>query len=138
VRWFPNVAGNTTYAQRQERIFPGPKGRRLVQMHRLIMGFPEGFVDHINGDGLDNRRANLRLATRSQNRANSRPRGRSGLKGVYGMPGQRWQAWGGVDSTKVYLGTFDDPNHAAAAYDRWAIVAHGEFARLNFPQGADV
>lgn len=95
-----------------------------VSMHQLICG--KG-ADHINGDGLDNRRANLRPATPAQNAANRRAV-RSGLKGVtFHKKSGRWQA----AIAKRYLGLFATEAEAGAAYDRAAVERWGEFARLN-------
>jgi hypothetical protein len=87
-------------------------------------------VDHINGNGLDNRRCNLRICTPAQNGLNSRPRvdGKSRFKGVF-PHGDRWRAKVGGR----HLGLFDDEVEAAKARDRLARKLHGKFARLNFP-----
>ncbi len=94
-------------------------------------------VDHINGNKLDNRRSNLRLANRSTNQANrgASYHNKSGLKGVCHAPHtkDRWRAQITVRGHKMYLGTFTTPEEAARAYDQAAIQHFGEFARLNFP-----
>ena len=116
--------------------FTGRKG--ILYMHRLLMNAPARVeVDHVNSDGLDNRRANLRLATRAQNMANSRKRltgSFSQYKGVYwnGIRG-KWEAKIGTPPNRKYLGIFFDEKDAAKAYDAAARVWFGEFARLNFP-----
>jgi AP2 domain len=114
---------------------PGDGTReKNILMHVLIMGFTG--VDHVNGNGLDNRRSvNLRPATTSLNKANGdRYFGSSGYKGVYWQKRtKRWQAMVRVNGKGVYLGYFDDPADAARAYDAAARKAFGEFARLNFP-----
>lgn len=108
-------------------------------LHRLVMEaslggpIPEGYiVDHINGDGLDNRLCNLRLATNRQNVRNSRRRSdnKSGFKGV-SWDGQRsaWKALIHVDGKRVFLGRYDTPEEAHAAYCEAANELHGEFAR---------
>lgn len=89
-------------------------------------------VDHINGNPLDNRRENLRLATRSQNMANSTRRSdnTSGYKGVCWDKGmQKWRAGLSVNGKTRYLGCFDSPEQAHAVYLEAAKALHGEFAR---------
>lgn len=97
-------------------------------MHRVITG--ADLTDHINGNGLDNRRANLRTATVAQNLANARCRNPSGFKGV-SPHARKWKAM----CNRQYLGLYATAEEAALAYDRAAVVAFGEFARLNFPEG---
>lgn len=110
-----------------------------VRMHRLIMKAPFGTeVDHINSDGLDNRKCNLRFCTRSQNQRNQKTR-RKGTSSIYkGVWLQRnskkWQAQITYNRRRIYLGCFTDEIEAAGAYDRRAIELFGEFARTNFPK----
>lgn len=116
-------------------------GEHSVRMHRLIMNAPpEKDVDHINGNGLDNRESNLRLCVQSQNGAN-RGLGRnntSGFKGVsYHQARKYWKAEIKVNYKPIFLGRFDKAEDAARAYDRAAIEYFGEFAFLNFPQIID-
>lgn len=98
-------------------------------------------VDHRNQDTLDNRRSNLRSATRRQNRANSkRQTSGTGFRGVTrdkrmkkgNMYYAAIKAPGGVE----YLGSFSTAEAAARAWDRAAVKHHGEFAALNFPNGS--
>lgn len=110
--------------------------RRAIMMHRLIMGVEtsDQHVDHRDGDGLNNQRANLRLATQAQNVLNRRPYGASGYKGV----SKAWRRNGYIATIQMggkskYLGYYADPVDAARAYDSAARELHGEFARLNFP-----
>ena len=117
---------------------PADGGLKKLAMHRLLLNAPEGLeVDHINGDGLDNRRINLRLCTHAENMRNTGPRGgTSQYKGVQCRPerGSRpWQAMITSRGTTYNLGFFADEVEAAQAYDMMAGVLHGEFARLNFP-----
>ncbi|MFH1371466.1 MAG: HNH endonuclease [Planctomycetota bacterium] len=114
----------------------GPVDMKMVRLHRLIMDAPKGLlVDHHNGDSLDNRRANLRLATNSQNQCNRRKRKNttSRFRGVYFHKVHRkWAAQIVVEGKRIFLGYFDSEIEAAKARDRAAIKYHGEFARLNF------
>lgn len=116
-------------------------GRRYwrVRMQNLILPPPEGFlVDHKDGDGLNNRRSNLRIATVAQNNA-ARPiaPGRSGYRGVvWDARRGMWRARISENNRDITLGRFADPMVAAVAYDAEARARHGEFAQLNFPQGA--
>jgi len=105
-------------------------------MHRLILGASRGqWVDHINGDGLDNRRSNLRFCTASQNHMNAVGWSRiSRFKGVgKTKSGKQWRAAIGCR----HLGTFADERSAALAYDVAARAMYGEFARCNFQRLVD-
>lgn len=106
-------------------------------MHREILGITskEHWVDHRNRNGLDNRRANLRIATKSQNQFNSaKPcTNKSGYKGVYfkAQTG-RWAAQIRANGRCFHLGYYDSAEEAARVYDNAAKEKHGEFARTNF------
>jgi HNH endonuclease len=111
-----------------------------VRMHRFILDAPPNMhVDHINGNGLDNRKENLRLATHIQNAQNQRlPRNNtSGFKGV-GRKYDRWEARIVANRKRVYIGLFNTKEEAARAYDAAAMLLHGEFARFNFPEESDL
>jgi hypothetical protein len=93
-------------------------------------------VDHINGNGLDNRMVNLRVCTAAQNSRNRKPRkgSLSGYRGVsFYKNYQKWVAQIMYDGVKYYLGYFSDPKEAALAYDAKARELHGDYARVNFP-----
>lgn len=113
------------------RIGVGRKAPRRY-MHQLLTGNP--LTDHINHDGLDNRRENLRMATRRENLRNQRPirAGTSQYKGV-GRTGGRWRARIKIDGREINLGRFATEIEAACAYDNAAKSAFGVFACLNFP-----
>jgi len=99
----------------------------------------EVLIDHINHNGLDNRKANLRLATRAQNSRNRRPvgRGSSKYKGVtYRKSDGVFIADIRAGRKRIYLGCFKSETEAAKAYDAGAKKYHGEFASLNFNRNA--
>jgi len=110
---------------------------KILSLHREIMKAPPTLlVDHRNSNGLDNRRANLRLATHSQNQCNkgkSRSNSSSRFIGVYlEKRSSRWVAKIVLHGKRIWLGRFNDELSAAHAYDNAAKKYHGEFARLNF------
>lgn len=104
-------------------------------MARVVMNAPKGvLVDHANHDTLDNRKANLRLATVSQNQLNRDKTvlSNSGFKGVY--PDKRrggFFASISVEGKSKWLGRYDEAHKAAAVYNEAAAKYHGEFAFLN-------
>lgn len=111
--------------------------RVAVYMHQLIAGHPRsGRIDHIDGNGLNNRRSNLRPASKQQNGANARknPGKSSAYKGVFwDHRRSRWVATIMVDGRTQRLGRFGDEQDAAHAYDAAARASFADFALLNFP-----
>ena len=103
---------------------------RTEYLHTLLTGYAK--TDHVNGNGLDNRRINLREATHAQNSANRGPNRNSttGLKGVF-QRGVSYRAQIKVDGNLIRLGRFKDPIAAARAYNAAALEHFGEFAWLN-------
>ncbi len=107
----------------------------ILKMHRLVIGAKDGEkVDHINRNTLDNRKANLRLVTQSQNMMNTglRKTNKSGIKGVcFTSREGKWLASIWKDRKQIYLGYFDDKKDAALAYNKAALELHGQYAVLN-------
>jgi len=105
-------------------------GRKTL-LHRLLTGAPSGkVVDHINGDGLDNRRHNLRVCDPAQNLWNAKGRSKVTPKGVR-KSGSKFSAKIMRCGVVHYLGVFSTASEAAAAYNEAALRLHGEYARLN-------
>lgn len=133
-RWHAVRIHNIWYAASRTK---GPGGGKRLYMHRLVMGVAgeKAEVDHISGDGLDNRRANLRLVSHAENLAKAhRPLPRSGLRGVwFHERKKRWYARLTAHGRSVYLGCYGDALSAARAYDAYAYEVFGPCAFLNFP-----
>lgn len=113
----------------------GKSGRsRCIRMHRLILEPPSDMlVDHINGDGLDNRRSNIRVADLTQNNINRTFENPLGFRGVERMKEGNFRAKINCRGVVTRTGRFETVEDAARAYDALAIKLHGEFAMLNFP-----
>ena len=136
-KWFATVrrrADGTlrVYAKRNAKRDGG--GWTVQYMHNMIAGTPPGMcTDHVDGNGLNNTRENLRICTHAENQRNQRKRGgASAWKGVYwNKSNSRWQSLIRISGKRIYLGCFTDEIAAARAYDEAAMKLHGEFARLN-------
>jgi hypothetical protein len=127
VPWTPYAMGHPLKHDRQ----------KTIRMHRFIMDAKQGqVVDHINGNGLDNRKENLRFCTLAQNHFNQvKTRGVSKYKGVYWhKPAKKWCANIHYNGKTTGLGLFIDEDDAARAYDTVAKELFGEFANLNFEE----
>lgn len=135
-RWYVRLNKHHNYASRKIKV-----GGKWVEihMHRVLLNAQDGLlVDHVDGDGLNNVRGNLRLATISGNNHNSRVRkdNTSGYKGVHwNTQTSKWRAEIRISGKAKFLGYFDDPTEAALVRDKAAVSLHGEFAFLNFPEG---
>ena len=137
-KWGINGSGNRYYAVRNVKTGTGKT--KMMYMHREIMNPPPGlFVDHKNSHTLDNRRANLRLATRCQNMQNMRKRKNATSKYIgvsFKKAEGKWDARIKHEGKLILLGRFDNEIDGAKAHDEAAKKYHGEFARLNFPESA--
>lgn len=133
--YVPRSNGVGGYVARWES---GGSSRTTIYLHRQLMNAqPCQQVDHINGDGLDNRRSNLRLCSQSQNFANRRilPQRSLPYRGVYyDKRRSNYFAAIKVNGKSYRLGTFTNPKDAALAYDKAAQSHFGDFASLNFPK----
>lgn len=110
----------------------------VIKMHRLILSFPESnhVIDHVDNNGLNNKKSNLRTCSMIENSWNSgiHANNKTGFLGVtFNKKNQCFIAQIGFNKRKVYLGSFGkDPLRAAAAYNEAAKRFFGEFAKLNF------
>lgn len=148
-RWLPLTKGKWTLVDEDvfqtlqgRRLWIGtsgyammtkPHSRSLQRVHRFIVGLGDDLstlVDHINGDKLDNRRANLRFASAKENLRNRRPTGQRQYKGVTFQAG-KWVAQIVADRQHLYLGRHATIIEAARAYNEAAKRLFGEFAWLN-------
>lgn len=125
-RWWRLVQEHTTYVRTEIE-------GRLVYLHAFLTGWV--YVDHVDGDGLNNRRSNLRPTNAELNAANRRkPRGTSSqYKGVSLYRNGRWLVQIRTGGRREHLGYFGTEVEAAHAYDAAAFAAWGEHANLNFP-----
>ncbi len=113
--------------------------RTALTLHRLLLDFPVGDVDHISGDKLDNRRTNLRICTHQQNMFNQKTRNTntSGYTGVSFLRcAKKYEAYIHCDGKKHYLGLHASAEKAAQARDQAALKLFGEYAKLNSPPGS--
>lgn len=108
---------------------------KSISMHRLIMNPPEGMVvDHVDGERLNNRRANLRICTPEENRHNTRPLGKSCPYVGVRPHGDKWRARITVKGESLFLGDYDEVLEAARARDAAARQHHGPYAWINLPE----
>lgn len=124
------------YAKRTHRAIGG---RKTIAMHRLIMNCPDDMqVDHIDGNGLNNSKSNLRICTRLQNNLNRKinKSNATGFKGIY-KHGISYCGEIGYQGKQYQLGAYNNPELAAKVYDIHALKFNGEFANTNFPLTID-
>lgn len=126
-RWHAYQSSNTWYARGRPEPWPKPE----LQLHTWLMKPPRGFlIDHRDGDGLNCRRGNMRLANKSQNTANrfrEQPNA-TGFRGIRLLPSGRYQAAVTLMGRRIALGTYATPEEAYQAYCEGARKYHGEFA----------
>lgn len=131
--WYLSIDGYPMRCRRKGETGAGTG--RLISLHRFVYSAVDDGardVDHVDGDKLDNRRANLRGATHSQNVANQKRRPWRRYKGVQQLAGRtNFHAYITAHGKRRHLGVFDDPRDAARAYNDAALIHFGEFARLN-------
>lgn len=132
-KWGLAKNGKMFYAVRTETINGKSKS---IYMHRLILNIShrEIKIDHKDGNGLNNQRNNIRIATTGQNTANSSSyaNSTSKYKGVcWDKRTKKWKVTICKNGKYIHLGRYDDENMAGLAYNKKAIEIHGEFARLN-------
>lgn len=110
------------------------KDSKTQYLHRVIAGaiLKDEFVDHINGDKLDNRRENLRICTQQQNLCNRKKRADSKqkYKGIRQV-GKKFQALINIDGKKKIIGFYTNEEEAARAYNEKALKLYGNFANIN-------
>jgi len=132
-KWCAKKDKYTYYAYRKDYSL-GKHNSVAIIMHRLILQLndPKIEVDHEDGNGLNNQRSNLRVATRTENIYNRKifKNNQSGLKGVSLHRG-RWRATIQKDKKAIHIGYFICKEDAAIAYNNKAIELHGDFARIN-------
>lgn len=130
-KWYSQRKGNKFYAARNShggRKRPSP---RILYMHRIIMGSPDGLeVDHKNLDTLNNQKSNLRICTHAQNSQNRpvKKNNKIGIKGVFWHI-NKWQVKIQVNKKEYNVGRFSSLKEAKRAYKKKAMELHGEFAR---------
>lgn len=122
------------YAQRHAWV---NGSRTTIRLHRLIVDAKPGdWVDHVNGDRLDNTRKNLRICSVAENCQNAKRRrdNKTGYKGVSILRNGRYQVRLQHNGKQMYFGTYGSAIEAAKVYDKHAKERFKEFAVLNFPQ----
>jgi len=132
-KWFANNHNGKFYVVRNITVSNNKQNK--IYMHRLILKPEKNMViDHLNGDGLDNRKCNLRICTHAENMRNSKIsiNNKSGYKGVsYQENRNNYRAQIKFNNKTINIGDFIDPIDAARAYNDAALKYHGEFANIN-------
>lgn len=137
-RWYAIKGKHTCYAAASCGGYSENKRGIRILMHRIILNTPNGmYTDHKDGNGLNNQRSNLRVATRSQNNAHHVRASAKKASKFFGVSLQRktgkWEVKIQVNKRREWLGTYAQEIDAAKAYDKSALESFKEFAQLNFP-----
>lgn len=128
-KWCVDIRANTCYALRRGLGFDGKL--TTLRMHKAILPTSKGQeIDHINTNGLDNRRINLRVCSHGENQINRSYKSKSGYRGVRKLK-SGWQAYITKNNIFIHLGMFQTDVEAAARYNDAALIYHGNFSRLN-------
>jgi hypothetical protein len=134
-KWYASRAKNGFYVH---RALKGINRKQIkTSIHRVIMKAEKGIIiDHVDGNGLNNQKNNLRICTLGQNQMNrgAQLNNKSGFKGVHyfnNTTDKNWIAKISYNKKIIYLGSYSNPIDAARAYNEAAIKYHGEFANLN-------
>lgn len=139
-KWHANRGKTGIWYAARKGIHKQGRPQTTIWIHREILGLRPGDgqeCDHINHDGLDNRRANIRISTTTQNQQNRRVQpGTSKFKGVIFHRGS-WLAQINIEGNRIFLGSYDSEVAAALVYDREARKHFGEFVCPNFPEVVD-
>lgn len=132
-KWQAEFRADRWYARRRK---PNSEGGKCIYMHREIMNpNQDEVVDHINGNGLDNRRENIRTCTRKQNQWNTKRQKNNRSSQFVGVhfdkSRNKFVASIGYNYRVIYCGRYDTEIEAAIAFNKKAIEIKGEFAHLN-------
>ena len=132
-KWYSSVCSNGVYARRNSSGKGGAK-RGTLLMHREILNITGTniIIDHKDRNGLNNQKSNLRISTYSQNMANRKSWGESKYKGVsFHKITNKWAATINIKGKQKHIGLFETQEIAAAKYNEYAKIIHGEFANIN-------
>jgi hypothetical protein len=131
-KWYCFKYGNTYYAMRSSNRIKGKQ--TVIKMHRFLMNPLKGQqIDHVDGNGLNNQRKNLRICNHSENQRNKKiyKSNISGFKGVsWNKNANKWQSFIRVDSKRIHLGYFKSKLSAFETYCKASVEFHGKFSRF--------